>query len=246
MITNVMFFIPPKEFTAKLVKKEFLNEDTVSLWFEPQNVDFTYLAGQFAMLKFEHNDEPGKVLTRSYSISSAPREDGLFELCVGIIPGGKGSNYLAQLEVFETILVKGPYGVCNIKPENKNNLVMIATGTGIAPIKAILEDLALKKDTRKIDVLFGARHAKNLFYLTELKQLATQLEDSSIVLTLSQPDKFWTGHEGRVTAHLDSLVFDPLITDFYICGNGAMIKEVRDFALNAGIDKKNIHVEIFD
>jgi NAD(P)H-flavin reductase len=165
---------------------------------------------------------------------------------VGIIPNGKGSNYLANLEINDLLTVKGPYGMCYIKPENKNNLVMVATGTGIAPIKAILEDLAAKKDTRTIDVLFGCRYEKNLFYLKELKDLAGQLEDSNIILTLSQPGELWTGYEGRVTSHLNSINFDPLVTDFYICGNGAMIKEVRDFAIEAGIEKKNIHVEIFD
>lgn len=241
-----MFFIPPKDFIAKLVKKEQLNANTVSLWFESVNYEFTFLAGQFVMIKFGDPAGSGEILTRAYSIASAPREDGLFELCVGIIPNGKGSNMLANLEIYETVDMKGPFGVCYIKPENKNNLVMIATGTGIAPIKAILEDLAANNDSRAIDVLFGVRNASDLFYLKELKDLSESLPDSQIMLTLSKPDELWTGYEGRVTAHLDSLAFDPLITDFYICGNGAMIKEVRDFALESGIDKKNIHVEIFD
>jgi ferredoxin-NADP reductase len=241
-----MFFIPPKEFSAKVVKKEFLNKDTVSLWFEPMECDFKFLAGQFVMIKFADPAGTEEVLTRAYSIASAPIENGQFELCVGVIPGGKGSNMLANLEVFECIEMKAPYGVCYIKPKNKNNLIMVATGTGIAPIKSILEDLAKHKDSRKIDVLFGVRTEADLFYLKQLKDLAENLEDSSIMLTLSQPGPLWTGHEGRVTAHLDSIAFDPLITDFYICGNGSMIKEVRNFALEAGIEKKNIHVEIFD
>jgi NAD(P)H-flavin reductase len=241
-----MQFIPPKEFKAKLIKKEFLNEEVVSLWFKPVDAEFKYLAGQFAMVKFEDKDEPEKFITRAYSIASAPKENGEFELCLGIIPNGKGSTYLNSLTENDLAVFKAPFGMCNIKPENKNNLIMVATGTGIAPIKAILEDLANNNDTRTIDVLFGVRKAENLFYLKELKDLAEKLENSSIILTLSQPDELWNGHEGRVTAHLDSLNFDPLITDFYICGNGEMIKEVREFALKAGIDKKNIHVEIFD
>jgi NAD(P)H-flavin reductase len=241
-----MLFIPPKEFEAKLVKKEYLNNEVVSLWFAPVETEFKYLAGQFVMVKFADRDEPEKFLTRAYSIASAPKENGQFELCVGVIPNGKGSNYLAGLQENDLAVFKAPYGMCYIKPENKNNLIMVATGTGIAPIKSILEDLAEKNDDRKIDVLFGVRKAENLFYLKDLKDLAEKLADSNIMLTLSQPDDLWTGYEGRVTAHLNNLDFDPLITDFYICGNGAMIKEVREFALNAGIDKKNIHVEIFD
>jgi NAD(P)H-flavin reductase len=239
-------FVPPKEFQAEVISKTYLNSSVVSIWFKPKNVDFSYFAGQFVMIKFPDRDEPEKTLTRAYSIASSPTEKGEFELCVGVIPNGKGSNYLADLNVGDEISIKGPYGMCYIKPENKNNLIMVATGTGIAPIKGILEDLASKKDTRKIDVLFGVRSEENLFYLPELKNLAENLEDSCVMISLSKPGALWTGYEGRVTAHLDSLQFDPLITDFYICGNGEMIKDVRDFAINSGIDKKNIHVEIFD
>ena len=233
--------IKPIDFKAELVRKEKISTKVYSFVYKPLEVEFNFEPGQFVMVKFAGPEKPE---TRSYSIASAPGKPE-FELCVEVIEGGLGSNYLANVEVGQTVEFKGPFGMSTLKEDNKNDLIMVATGTGIAPIKSILEDLANKKDTRNIDVLFGVRFYEDLFYLKELKDLAEKLEGSNIMLTLSKPNDLWTGHTGRVTDHLTHLDISNN-PDIYICGNGNMIKDVRDWALAAGIEKKKIHLEIFN
>lgn len=236
--------IKPEDYMA-VVKEIRQVTDTVKIFIFECDRDFEYVAGQFVNLKFEDPFGEQGEIQRAYSIASQPNGK-LFELCVEIIEGGRGSTYIDGLQVGDQIKMKAPFGFCCIKEDNKNDLVMVGTGTGIAPIKAILEDLAAKGDERKIDVYFGVRHETNLFYVDELSKLAGMLPGMELNMTLSQPQsKDWDGLVGRVTHHLEEYDASHM-PDFYLCGGMAMIKDVMKIASDKGIDRKKIHVEVFD
>ncbi len=238
-------FIKPEDFTARLEEVHHLVGDTYSYTFKVVDGNYEYKAGQFAMIKFDDPDGSEEELQRAYSVASAPDGDH-FEFCIELFEDGKGSRYINGLKVGDEVSMKGPFGLCFIKDDNHNDLVMVATGTGIAPVKGILEDMLNKNDQRQIDVFFGVRHEKDLFYVEELKELESGLANMKLNVCLSQPETDeWDGLRGRVTAHVPEcdLSNNP---DFYICGGGAMIKEVRQIALDKGVDRKKIHVEIFD
>lgn len=233
--------IPPKKFFAKLSKKEALTEDVYKFVFIHEPDAFEFRPGQFVMLEIP--SEP-KVVQRAYSIGSAPHPTE-FELYVKIIADGVGSEFLADLAVGDEASFKAPFGMCCINEEVQNELVLVGTGTGIAPIKAIIDDLISKGDERKMTILFGVRHEVDVFLQEYFEQLAEQNANIDFQLTLSQPADDWTGLSGRVTEHLDQFDFGREDLELYICGSAGMIKSVREHALEQGMAKSNIHIENF-
>ena len=235
-------FVKPIEFKAEVKSIVNLAPNIFEYKFKVLDLDFEYKAGQFVMMVFDSLIDDSKNVSRAYSISSKPNSKE-FELCVEIIEGGQAGTYFSTLKEGQIVTFKGPFGMCYLKPENQNDLIMIATGTGIAPIKSIVDDLIAKGDKRKIEILFGVRFEENIFY-RELLDSYSEHENINARITLSKPSDKWNGLKGRVTSHLDEFNWEN--KDLYICGNGAMIREVRQFGLDQGLDKKQIHLEIFD
>lgn len=237
-----MLFIKPQEILSEVVSIEKLTHK-VSVFRLKVPGDLEFRAGQFANVIFMNPDDPGEELQRAYSIANRHGE-GEIEFCIEFVPGGRGSRFFEQLQVGDMVKMRVPFGMCYLKDHNMNDLIMVATGTGIAPIKSILEDLADKNDKRKIDLYFGVRYEDELFYLDELEELASRL-DLKLNYCISQPKAANEWLTGRVTKYLPEcdLSNDP---DVYICGNGHMIKDVRDMFIEKGVEKKKIHVEIFD
>ena len=235
-------FVKPIEFKAEVKSIVNLAPNIFEYKFKVLDLDFEYKAGQFVMMVFDSLIDDSKNVSRAYSISSKPNSKE-FELCVEIIEGGQAGTYFSALKEGQVVTFKGPFGMCYLKPENHNDLIMIATGTGIAPIKSIVDDLIAKGDKRKIEILFGVRFEENIFY-KDLLDSYSKHENINARITLSKPNEAWQGLNGRVTAHLEDFNWEN--KDLYICGNGAMIREVRQFGLDQGLDKKQIHLEIFD
>lgn len=235
-------FVKPIEFKAEVKSITNLAPNIFEYNFNVLDADFEFKAGQFVMMVFDSLIDDSKNVSRAYSISSKPNSKE-FELCVEIIKGGQAGTYFSTFKEGQIVDFKGPFGMCYLKPENQNDLIMIATGTGIAPIKSIVDDLIAKGDKRKIDILFGVRFEENIFY-QELLNFYSEHENINARISLSKPNDKWNGLKGRVTSHLPE--FDWKNKDLYICGNGAMIREVRQFGLDQGLDKKQIHLEIFD
>jgi len=234
--------IKPQDFVCRVLKVRQLTEDVKSIFFEC-NKDFNFVPGQFVNLKFEDPIGDEGLMQRAYSVASNPN-GRKFELCVKIIPKGKGSTFIDKLQIGDKIEIKAPFGHCVIEDSNQDDLVMVATGTGIAPVKAILEHLASQNDKRKIEVFWGLRFEEDIYYKEEVRALFKSLPGLNFNLTLSKPGPNWDGLDGRVTAHVKNMNLDNL-PDFYLCGAMPMVKEVMQLAKDKGIERKKIHVEIY-
>lgn len=248
-------FIKPTDFIAVVKDINWMNDKVCSVWFYVVEGEFNFKAGQFVNLKFKNQE--GEDIQRAYSVASAPiGKSGMkFELCVEIIEGGQAGQYFSNLKVGDECNFKGPFGFCTL-PEEAEKAVLVGTGTGIAPIKGILENIKNKKSEVTVDVLFGFRYWKDGFYLETLDKLACDIK-GKIWICLSREnldevkdiDNYNNLNfvSGRVTSLLqDGKVDLNVDTHLYICGGSNMIKEVRERGLDQGIDKRNIHVEIFD
>ncbi len=197
--------------------------------------------GQFMTLKVKDELPP---VTRSYSIASAPNGSGEFALCIKLIPGGRGSEYLRKATIGAELEFMGPFGHFVLEDSPKD-IVMVATGTGLAPFMGMLPVLFQQNFAGKIHLLFGVRHEEELFYQDELAAWAATHPNFTFVSTLSRPSETWKGATGRVTEQFQSLPLDLQNTLIYICGNGQMVKDIRTLALEKGLDKKAIHLEQF-
>jgi ferredoxin-NADP reductase len=235
-------------FTAKLSERFVLNEKFIQLRLELTQPNRLYFrAGQYVLLTV-----PTTPQKKSYSICSAPAMDHAIEMLVDISPQGHGTKYLSAIQPGEVVQFMAPVGQFVIAaPDtpvgaNEKSLVFIATGSGIAPFKGILEDLLItQNDQRPMVLYWGLRHAQDQFWFNEFTQLAQQHANFTFHPVLSQAPVNWHLCRGRVT---DCLLVHPLPQDqvgYYLCGNSAMITDVKALLETKHVPLQHIHHEKF-
>lgn len=229
---------------AKIIKNEKLTEDVYRLILE-SNEPFEFEAGQFITIKIDDQDKP---CFRAYSIASSPNDDKkTFELCIKAVEGGRGSVWLNSLDPGEEVTFLGPSGKFTFKTPAEKEVVFIATGTGVAPFRSMIEDQLKKKNTHKITLLFGVRHEKDIFYQKLFQKLASEHENFNFEITISRPEnKEWTGNIGRVTTLLEKITTDLSKCESYICGLTDMINSVTEILKEKGCSEESIHFEKYD
>lgn len=234
-----------KKIQAKLLRAQKLTNDVCWFDFVCDSGDFEFKAGQFLILNVADGKEPPA--SRAYSISSrSGRDGGGFSLCVKLIPGGRGSEFLGALQPGDKVEFQGPNGHFVLDESytaSGKKLIFVATGVGLSPFLGMLEHIFATGLQREIHLIFGTRYEEDLFYTEQFAQWKNEHPNFDFVVTLSKPTENWTGQTGYVTDHLDAL--QPGNSEVYICGNGQMVKDVRGIALERGFSKENIHFELF-
>ena len=191
--------------TARLDKKECISEVAQCYHFEfvlDELETFPFLPGQF--VSGVAPDENGKLQTRAYSIASAPYKNR-FELCVNRVEEGFFSNHLADLPdlpIGGTIQIHGPHGHFVLK-EPITDSILIATGTGIAPMRGYLQwlfpqDGPDRSNGKQIWLVYGTRHESDIYYRAEFEALAARQPNFHYLPTLSRAPESWTGLHGYV------------------------------------------------
>lgn len=216
--------------------------------FEPSR-RFSYEAGQFLSLivpaPFAPPGSRGSRLRRAYSFSTPSEKGQAYELCVKHVQGGPGSSYLKSLEVGGTFKASAPYGDLFYRPREARNACFISTGTGVAPFRAmVLSEVFKRERPERVFSIFGARTESEIIYPGFFERQGLEC-----VTAISQPTGAGAGHfKGRVTDYLRSLPADwPWhTTDFYLCGNGDMVADVRRILKEGhGVQDAAIQKEIY-
>lgn len=227
--------------SAKVKQNLTLTHDVFELTLETKE-DFNFNAGQFINIKINDGE---KACFRAYSIASRP-EGKQLKLCIKKIEGGRGSTWLQSLKADDEIVFLGPSGKLTFQPSNKK-IIFVATGTGVAPFAGIIEDELLKKNQQEMELYFGLRHEKDIFYRDKFEKLALENANFHFYLTISRPEKpDYKGHTGRVTGLLENLTVNKENTEVFICGLKDMLQEVNGIFLKKGLDPSNIHLEQYD
>ena len=198
---------------------------------EPSRIAFA--PGQFVSFEIARPDSRFPA-TRPYSIASTPNRDHTIDLVLNRVPGGPGSEYLFGLEAGDRTSFKGPAGTFVLQ-DSPRDLLLVATGTGIAPFRSMLWSLADAASERAITLFWGLRNERDLYYQGELIQLQQRLPRFSFTTTLSQPTGDWHGTIGRVTPLVESAVTGVANLEVFLCGNGGMIRDVRDIIRQKGL-----------
>lgn len=195
--------------------------------------EMRFLAGQFVSFEI---DRPGSRIpaTRPYSIASTPTDTKGVRLLFNRVSGGPGSGYLFSLQPGDVTTFKGPVGSFTLR-DNARDVLFVATGTGIAPIRSMLWALADAGSTRRIRLFWGLRGERDLYYQDDLTDLRDRLLHFSFTTTLSQPGASWRGAAGRVVPLVVSEIETVANLDVYLCGNGSMIRDVRDTIRQKGL-----------
>lgn len=242
--------IQPEPFETRLVAARKLTPGVRELVFErADEKEFRYAAGQWVNLVIPL---PAGEVKRAYSIASAPSGSSRFELAVTRVEGGPGSEYLHGLEVGATLRAIGPHGLFTRDPGDPAPALLVATGTGVTPLRSMLHAARRAGSAAPIWVLFGARFEEDILYREELEALARGATGIRHEVTLSQGGPAWAGRRGYVQAHVAELygelraagAAEPHV---YICGLERMVKAVKDLCRSdLGIDRKRVHVERYD
>jgi NAD(P)H-flavin reductase/hemoglobin-like flavoprotein len=183
-------------------------------------------------------------LWRYYSIANAPRLDGTLEFHVRLINGGAVSMALTQSQVVGSELRIGPpVGVLTLDTTSRRDVLMIAGSTGLAPIKALLEQIAGLSGPPVVHLFFGARTADGLYDLPWLEKKAADYSWLRVVPAVSADHRFRgeTGRLPEVVTRLGSWSAH----DVYLAGPTDMVGETTARLVSAGTPRNQIHVEDF-
>lgn len=220
--------------------------NTRRYWIElPETERFDFKPGQFVTLDLPIHEKRNK-RWRSYSIASAPNGSNIIELVIVDLEGGQGTDYIFnELKEGSELTLRGPQGVFVLNEDDlNNNLILICTGTGIAPFRSMLKYIHHNElPHQNIHLVFGTRTSQDLLYEEDMKALEEQLQNFKYHPTLSRED--WEGHKGYVHPIYERLCAGSPPTKFMLCGWRDMIDEARDRILQLGYDKKDIHLELY-
>ncbi len=200
-------------------------------------------AGQFISVIIPGAGPNGRDLRRAYSIASPP-EGKEIELCVKIVEDGPGTQYLYRLRPGDQMKAMAPYGTFVFEDKPGRNICFVATGTGIAPFRSMaLSQKFHDNPPARGYCLLGVRTEDEILY----SDTFGAIPNMKFVAAVSQAGSGWNGFRGRVTDYLRTVGsdFSWLETEFYLCGHGGMINEVKALLLEKGVSKESVHQEIY-
>jgi ferredoxin-NADP reductase len=204
----------------------------------------TYLPGSYVTL---HLSIEGRPVQRSYSLSSAPGDDGLIAITVKRVPGGVVSNHLADvLAVGQVLELSAPQGQFVLSATPAEKLLMISAGSGITPVMSMLRHLVARGSTSECTFLHFARSPEDVIFGRELEQIAKRAPNVKVVLCVEQADDVWTGLRGRFSESLlETVAPDARNTDIYLCGPSPFMKIVMQTLERADADLSRLRYERF-
>lgn len=239
-------------FNSKLKKINSLSPTVKEFIFTAPS-DFNFLPGQYVTIKFTHEDESGsKVLSRAYSIASYTPLKEEFTLCIKIVEDGEVTPILNSFEVGKEIKITGPMGdfTC-LNLEKDQPKVFISTGTGIAPLKTMIEYLQQQEKNQPIFLFNGFRFEEEILYSQKWLQMIKKSNGSfHYQCAISRPKneiKESNLREGRIQVLFDSIKnLNKEKTVFFICGLSPMILESERKLIEMEFLKENIFYEQYD
>lgn len=241
--------MPWQWYDSTVIKIENATPTTKRFWVKlEQEEAMSFKAGQFVTMDLPIHEKRLK-RWRSYSIANAPDGTNILEFVIVKLENGAGTTYLfEEVEVGTKIRFKGPDGAfCIPDGPIEKDLVLVATGTGVAPFRAYLWDIYNKKIAhQKIHLIFGTRNKSGILYREEFENFKTLLPGFEYTVALSQ-DKTWDGPQGYVhQVYLNKYKDKKDDIKFYLCGWTKMIDEaVANLIVTLKYDRKQVIYELY-
>ncbi|WP_338860711.1 CDP-6-deoxy-delta-3,4-glucoseen reductase [Mycetohabitans rhizoxinica] len=209
----------------------------------PANERLQYLAGQY--IEFILKDGT----RRSYSMASAPHHEGPLELHIRHMPGGVFTDHVfGAMKERDILRFEGPLGTFFLREDADKPIVLLASGTGFAPIKAIIEHAIFKGMTRPMTLYWGGRRRGDLYLASLAEQWARDVPSFKFVPVLSEPDPAdgWQGRTGFVHRAVVEDLPDLSGYQVYACGAPVMVEAAqRDFTAHHGLPADEFYADSF-
>ncbi|NYI02482.1 2Fe-2S iron-sulfur cluster-binding protein [Cupriavidus plantarum] len=233
--------IPAQRVTATVREVGWLGPDVAHLRMQlPDDVPVQYAPGQYMKILLDDGTH------RSFSMASAPRGNEV-DFHVRRIAGGRfTATRLPSLQPGDRLEVEVPHGSFSLRKEDYRPLLMIATGTGLAPIKSMLESLMDDPDCPPVSLYWGARTLEDLYLHHEIASAwGERLYDFQYVPVLSRAGDDWQGRRGHVQDAVCQDHGDLSEHAIYLCGSPNMIRDARQTFASLGAQTPFIYADGF-
>lgn len=231
---------PPTRMRAIVERVDALASDVAHLQLRLADApDLVYAPGQYMNVLL------GEAGHRSFSMASKP-DGGRVDFHVRRIAGGRFTEQaLARLAPGDALDVEVPLGQFRYHREDERPIAMLATGTGLAPLKAMLEALMDDDDCPPVSLYWGMRDAAGLYLHQQIPQWTERLYEFRYVPVLSRPGAGWSGRTGHVQQALLQDLPDLSEHAVYLCGSPAMVADARSAVLAHGADPAHVYADAF-
>jgi Na+-transporting NADH:ubiquinone oxidoreductase subunit F len=206
-----------------------------------------FLAGQYIQFLIPGTERDEKPVYRAYSVSSPPSSSQRLTLLMALVPDGACTPYVFErLREGDSVHINGPFGGFHVH-DGVRDLLFIAGGSGIAPVRAMLLDLAERRVNRQATFFFSARTASDLVYRAEMSDLERRMAGFRFIPVLSHPDagEAWTGETGGLPAVLARLLPRLDNHEAYLCGSPGLIDASRGALKSRGLTDETIFFDKF-
>lgn len=236
--------IPVRTLPCRVQKVEQRATDVMVLYLKlPANERLQFLAGQYIDILLKDGRR------RSFSLANAPHDDELLQLHVRRVPGGQFTDHVfSTMKERDILRFEGPHGSFYLREDSRKPIVFVAGGTGLAPIKAIVDHAIHNNIDRPMTLYWGVRSLVDLYMPELAAHLQAHRSDIRFIPVLSEPseDDHWHGRTGLVhRAVMDDL---PDLSAFqaYVCGAPAMVDAARhDFATQCALPPQEFFADAF-
>lgn len=235
--------IPVKTLPVRIDEEEQLSDTVMRIYLKlPATERLQFLSGQYLDILLKDGRR------RSFSIANAPNNDERIELHIKHVEGGRFTDQLfgGDLPEKSILRIEGPHGSFFLREDSDKPVILLATGTGFAPVKAIIEHAIAEKTTRPFYLYWGGESRNDLYLQGLANQWAAEHEFLNFIPVLSQPDSGWDGKTGYVQ---DAVMqdFDDLSNfEVYACGAPAMVYAGRDALVSKGLPHENYYSDAFE
>ncbi len=200
---------------------------------------YDFSAGQYASLTF------GKLPPRDYSMANTPDTDEL-EFHIRFLPGGAVTPHIQNdLKVGDSVKLQGPYGTAYFRDNHKGPIIAVAGGSGLAPIKSILEKALITETQRPIVFYFGVRSERDLYLENKFTALAQSYTNFKFVPILSEPGPKSNYRTGFLSDALMEDLHDLDGSKAYIAGPPVMVESVVNKIKKLGMRREDCHADAF-
>ena len=234
--------IQVKTLPCRVQKLERLAEDVIVLHLKlPANERLQFLAGQYIEFVLKDGSR------RSFSMGNAPHADELIELHVRHVPGGQFTDHVfGKMKERDILRLEGPLGTFFLREDSAKPIVFVASGTGFAPIKSIIESARHKGIARPMTLYWGGRRPRDL-YLDALARswVSPQLRYVPVV-SEALPEDAWSGRTGFVHRAVMEDFPDLSSHQVYACGVPVMVDAAkRDFVARCALPEDEFYADSF-
>lgn len=231
----------PRILPCRVLEKTLLCHDVIGLKLKlPKDAQFNYMPGQYVDFLLDDGRR------RSFSIANRPNGE-FIELHLRVTPQGRFAHWvLNEMPPRAMLRFEGPLGAFYIREDSERPILLMAGGTGFAPIHAMLEDLLQRGSQRPLHLFWGARSLQDLYLDARICDWTGRHPQLHYTPVLSEPDAAWTGERGFVHEVLLRAYPDLSAHAVYLSGPPIMVRSGKLAFQRAGLDADHLFYDSFD